>query len=131
MTNLLEGVVQRGTGRRARALGRPAAGKTGTTDDYRDAWFIGYVPGLVSGVWVGYDLPRTLGEGEAGSVAALPIWIEFMTTALSDMPFQYFDIPDNVVLTYMDPETGLKAPADTPDAVKALFRKGKVPGRFN
>jgi penicillin-binding protein 1A len=131
VTNMLQAVVEEGTGKKAKILKRPLAGKTGTTNDFKDALFVGYSPTIAVGVWVGQDMFSTLGSWETGAKAALPIWIEFMTTALSSMPFQYFDIPDNVVLTYMDPETGLKAPADAPDAVKALFRKGKVPGWFN
>jgi len=127
MTNLLEGVVQRGTGRRARALGRPTAGKTGTTDDYRDAWFVGYVPGLVSGVWVGYDLPKTLGEGEAGSIAALPIWIEFMKGALKGIPPSDFPVAQGIELAEVDPATGLIAGPLCPDRVVEAFLPGTLP----
>ncbi len=75
MTNLLEGVVQNGTGWRAKALGRPVAAKTGTTDQFLDAWFIGYTPEFITGVWVGFDEERSLGENETGSRAASPIWV--------------------------------------------------------
>ncbi|MFV1957764.1 MAG: penicillin-binding protein 1A, partial [bacterium] len=124
MTNLLEGVIQRGTGRRARILARPAAGKTGTTDDYRDAWFVGYVPGLVSGVWVGYDLPRTLGEGEAGSMVALPIWIEFMKGALKGIPPADFLVAEGIELAEVDPATGLLAGPLCPNRVVEAFLPG-------
>ena len=86
MTNLLEGVVQHGTGFRAKALGRPAAGKTGTTNNLNDAWFIGYVPNLVTGAWVGYDEERKLGKHETGSRAAAPIWVKYMLGAIEGYP---------------------------------------------
>ena len=87
MTNLLRGVVQRGTGAKAAALNWPIGGKTGTTDDYTDAWFIGFDPDITIGLWLGYDQKRTMGPGGTGADAALPIWIEIMkawlATALS------------------------------------------------
>ncbi|HEY6006862.1 MAG TPA: PBP1A family penicillin-binding protein, partial [Geobacteraceae bacterium] len=86
MTNLMESVVTSGTGQRARAVGRPVAGKTGTTNDMKDAWFVGYVPQLVAGVWVGYDQERSLGAGGSGGQAAAPIWTEFMQRALASVP---------------------------------------------
>jgi penicillin-binding protein 1A len=91
MTSMLEDVVQRGTGTPARVLGRPAGGKTGTTNDFTDAWFIGFTPELTAGVWVGYDDKSvTLGKPETGAVAALPIWLEFMQGALDGKPIQAF-----------------------------------------
>ena len=83
MTHMLRGTIERGTGAAARALGRPAAAKTGTTNDYSNAWFIGYTPQLVTGVWVGYDRPRSLGKDETGSRVAVPIWTAFMQEALA------------------------------------------------
>ncbi len=127
VTNLMEGVIQRGTGRRARVLGRPAAGKTGTTDDYRDAWFIGYVPGLAAGVWVGYDLPRSLGSGEAGSRAALPIWIDFMKEALKGIPPSDFPVAEGIDLVEVDPATGLLAGPECADRVVEAFVSGTAP----
>ena len=88
MTNMLEGVIQEGTGKKARVLGRPVAGKTGTTDNYKDALFIGFAPTIAAGVWVGNDLGSTLGNRETGARAALPIWIEFMAAALSNQTHQ-------------------------------------------
>jgi penicillin-binding protein 1A len=86
MTAMLEEVIQFGTGIQARSLGRPAAGKTGTTQDYTDAWFIGFTPQITSGVWVGFDDKQiSLGKKETGARAALPIWLEFMQGALSGM----------------------------------------------
>jgi penicillin-binding protein 1A len=87
MTAMLEEVIQFGTGIQAKSLGRPAAGKTGTTQDYTDAWFIGFTPQITSGVWVGYDDKQiSLGKKETGARAALPIWIEFMKAAHSSLP---------------------------------------------
>jgi penicillin-binding protein 1A len=96
MTNMLEGVVQNGTGRRVRALGRPVAGKTGTTNDFRDAWFLGYTPEIITGVWVGVDDRTTLGYGEAGGRVASPIWLEFMQEAMRGYPITDFAIPPGV-----------------------------------
>ncbi len=107
ITSLLQNVIQEGTGQRARALGRPAAGKTGTTNDTRDAWFIGYLPQeLVAGAWVGYDMEKPLGTHETGAVAALPVWLEFMKEAVKDMPVQDFPVPDGIVFVKIDKETG-------------------------
>jgi penicillin-binding protein 1A len=127
VTNLLEAVIQEGTGRKARVLDRPVAGKTGTSNDIRDALFVGYSPTIAAGVWVGNDDYHPLGWGETGARAALPIWIEFMQTALSDMPLHYFDIPDDVVSVRMDPDTGARLPRDDPRGVVAFFRKGTEP----
>ena len=108
MTNVLEGVVEEGTGKFAKRLGRPAAGKTGTTNDLKDAWFIGYTPSLVTGVWVGYDdNRRSLGGKETGGQAACPIWTYFNEEWLKDQPVETFAIPDGVVFAKVDPSTGL------------------------
>jgi membrane carboxypeptidase/penicillin-binding protein len=90
----------------ARALGRPAAAKTGTTNDYSNAWFIGYTPQLVTGVWVGYDRPRSLGKDETGSRVAVPIWTSFMREALAGTATEDFPIPERVVLVPIDLDTG-------------------------
>jgi penicillin-binding protein 1A len=121
MTDMLQGVVLEGTGKRARSLGRQIAGKTGTTDSYKDALFIGFSPDIAAGVWVGLDTPQPLGHHETGARAALPIWMEFMQAALSGRPYAYFDLPDNVVRKSMDPVTGEILPNDVPGAVQALF----------
>jgi penicillin-binding protein 1A len=128
VTNMLEGVINEGTGRRARILGRAVAGKTGTTDDYKDALFIGFSPSIIAGVWVGQDLGASLGEKETGARAALPIWIDFMNAAFQRDPHQYFDIPDDVSQIRMDPVTGLAQSQDSKQAVVALFKKGTEPG---
>ena len=127
ITNMLEAVVQEGTGRKARMLSRPVAGKTGTSNSYKDALFIGFAPSIATGVWVGNDDNSTLGQRETGARAALPIWVEFMTAALSGQPHQYFDIPDDVVQVRMDLASGMRATDKTPNAVSALFKKGTEP----
>lgn len=127
VTNMLEGVIAEGTGRKARVLRRPVAGKTGTTDDFKDALFIGYSPSIVTGVWVGQDRFHTLGRGETGARAALPIWIDIMSAALKNTPYEDFEFPDDVVQVTMDPLTGHRTEADAPMAVKALFRRGSEP----
>src|SRR5437773_10667426 len=99
---MLEDVIQRGTGLQAKSIGRPIAGKTGTTNDYTDAWFIGYTPNLAVGVWIGFDDLRSLGEAESGARAALPIWIEFMNAALPNIPVIPFEIPDDIVFVQVD-----------------------------
>jgi penicillin-binding protein 1A len=102
ITHMLRGVVERGTGQAAKTLGRPVAAKTGTTNDYSNAWFIGYTPRLATGVWVGYDRPRSLGKDETGSRVAVPIWTGFMTKVLGDSPKEDFSMPDRVVLVPVD-----------------------------
>ncbi len=131
MTNMLTGVIQEGTGRRARILKRPVAGKTGTTNEYKDALFIGFSPSIIAGVRVGQDNSESLGNLETGAKAALPIWLEFMHAALSKRPYQYFDIPDDVVQVSMDPTTGLAVDEEAPQAVMALFKKGTEPKPFH
>jgi len=128
VTNMLEGVIKEGTGRRARILGRAVAGKTGTTNDYKDALFVGFSPHVIAGVWVGRDAGGSLGVKETGAKAALPIWIDFMKAALPNEPYQYFDIPDDVTQIRMDPITGLAQPDDSKRSVVALFKKGTEPG---
>jgi penicillin-binding protein 1A len=127
VTNMLQDVIQRGTGVRARELGHSLAGKTGTTNDFTDAWFVGYTPNLVAGVWVGFDDRRTLGDREAGSTAALPIWMEFMREALKQLPPMGFTIPDNVVFAKVNPKTGLMAQDDDQNAKVEIFIKGNEP----
>jgi penicillin-binding protein 1A len=106
MVSMLQGVIQRGTGSKAQVLNRPAAGKTGTTDNSYDAWFVGFTPSLAVGVYVGFDSPKSLGNHEYGATAALPIWIDFMRQALKDVPPIPFTRPDGVKLVKIDYETG-------------------------
>ena len=131
MTDMLKGVIQEGTGKKARKVTRPVAGKTGTTNGYKDALFIGFSPSIATGVWVGQDVFVTIGKRETGAKAALPIWIEFMTQALDRKPFQYFDMPDDLIKVRMDPFTGQLASEDSPGAVTALFKKGTEPKKFH
>src|SRR5262245_43648054 len=103
MTSLLRGVVQRGTATRARALKRPVAGKTGTTNDFTDAWFVGFEPSLAAAVWVGYDDKRiSLGKREEGGRAALPIWMDFWAQAMKDKPVEEYKVPGNIVFVPVD-----------------------------
>ena len=127
MTHLLKEVAERGTGWYTKYIGRPRAGKTGTTNEFTDAWFIGFVPNLVTSVWVGYDDNQTLGERKSGAVAACPIWTEFMKEALQDTPVLDFPVPPNIVFVKIDPKTGLLALEDCPDAVLLPFVKGTEP----
>jgi len=106
MTNLLESVVQNGTGWRAKTLSRPVAGKTGTTNQFMDAWFIGYTPELITGVWVGFDDEKSLGDDETGARAASPIWVTFMSKILKDRPMKDFPIPEGIEFTRVDSKTG-------------------------
>jgi penicillin-binding protein 1A len=129
MTHLLQEVVKYGTGWRARALGRPAAGKTGTTNKLQDAWFIGFTPTHVSGVWVGFDNDRTLGKYETGSRAASPIWVDFNREILKGEKVKVFAVPDNVVFAKIDPKTGLLAKPDDKDGIFEAFKKGTAPTR--
>jgi penicillin-binding protein 1A len=109
MNNMMQDVIRGGTGARAMALGRiDLAGKTGTTNEQMDAWFAGFQRHLSAVVWVGYDLPRTLGEHETGAVAALPIWMSYMGTALKGLPEELPVAPEGVVAVAINPETGLR-----------------------
>ena len=123
VTDMLVAVVQEGTGRKAQMLQKPVAGKTGTTDDFRDAFFIGFSPEITVGVWVGQDGSETLGKGETGARAALPIWTAFMSVVLKDRPYQHFGIPDGVSQVRMDPRTGTITSDDIPGAVTILVKK--------
>jgi penicillin-binding protein 1A len=127
ITHLLEGVVQHGTGQRAKVLGRPVAGKTGTSSDYADAWFIGYTPSLLAGVWVGFDDKASLGKNETGSRAALPIWISFMDQALRDAPAEPFRVPEKIVLLRVNLETGTPADGSSPQTILEAFVEGTSP----
>jgi penicillin-binding protein 1A len=130
MTDVLEGVARRGTAVKARVLNRPVAGKTGTTDDCTDAWFIGYTPSLVCGVWVGFDEKKSLGKKETGAEAALPIWIEFMQTILKDKPVEEFQATSNIVTIAVDRLTGLRATPYCTDVIIESFIAGTEPKEF-
>jgi penicillin-binding protein 1A len=131
VTDMLRDVVRRGTAFTAVWRGGftlPAAGKTGTTDDYSDAWFIGYTPSLVAGVWVGYDQPRTIGRGMSGTQAALPIWTEIMLAATRDAEARPFEVPPEVLTLPICAETGLPASKACPVTRPEVFLEGHVPG---
>jgi penicillin-binding protein 1A len=103
MTSLLRGVVERGTAVRAKALKRPVGGKTGTTNDYTDAWFVGFEPSLSAAVWVGYDDKRiSLGKKEEGGRAALPIWMDFWASVMKERPVEEYKVPGNIVFVPVD-----------------------------
>ena len=123
VTHMLRGVVDRGTGQAAKALGRPVAAKTGTTNDYSNAWFIGFTPRLATGVWVGYDRPRSLGKDETGSRVAVPIWVNFMGKALQGVPREDFPVPDDVSLVPVD----LDASNECVRVVTMAFIRGTEP----
>ncbi len=131
MNHLLQGVVQHGTGQRAKVLGRPIAGKTGTSSDYYDAWFIGYTPSLLTGVWVGFDDKTSLGINETGSRAALPIWISFMDQALKSIPVEIFQPPNGIKLVKVNIETGLPSDGDSPETITEAFIDNTTPGEEN
>ena len=124
MTSILQGAVQRGTAKKLKSLKVPLAGKTGTTNDNYDAWFIGFSSNLVIGVYIGFDNPRTLGKFETGSKAALPIFKDFVENALFKEDFNDFQIPENIFLTSLNYDTGNKsAPGDKNSIVEALKLK--------
>jgi membrane carboxypeptidase/penicillin-binding protein len=127
LTNMLQGVIQRGTGRGARNLTWLLAGKTGTTENSRDALFMGYSPELVAGVWVGNDSGRSLGEKETGARAALPIWREVMGKVLAEANREDFEKPARVTLLQMDVASGLIANGDCGDVAEAAFIEGTEP----
>lgn len=129
MCDLLRAVVQEGTGRRLRALGRTVAGKTGTTNDFTDAWFMGFSPELTTGVWVGHDDNQVLGYGESGGRTALPIWGDFMKVALAPYPQRDFEVPDHIEFQRIDRESGLLADLNTRDAYFQPFLEGTAPER--
>jgi penicillin-binding protein 1A len=131
MVNLLRGVVQRGTAAQAGSINWPIAGKTGTTDDYTDAWFIGFDPDITVGVWVGYDQKKTLGRGMEGSRAALPIWIDIMKAYIdhrTDVP--KFEPPSNIVFVSVDRDSGAAVDAGAPGSISEAFIAGTQPGSF-
>ncbi len=128
MYTMLQDVVKRGTGKRALALNRQdLAGKTGTTNDQKDAWFSGYNSNMVANVWVGFDSPRTMGRNAFGSNTALPIWVDYMKVALNGMPTSELKQPDGLVSIRIDPETGLRAYPGQKDAIFETFRQENVP----
>lgn len=127
VTDMLKGVIREGTGRGAASLGLPLAGKTGTSNDHRDAWFIGYTPHVMTGVWLGYEKDKPLAPGETGGKAAAPIFVEYMRAASEHFAKNDFPIPDDIVFAYVDRRTGRLANNRTPTRVRVAFKVGTVP----
>ena len=132
VTSLMRSVVEEGTGRKALELQRPVVGKTGTANQQRDGWFVGYSSDLVCGVWVGFDDHSRLGSGWAGgSGTALPIWVEFMKVALAEQPISEFKAPADVVHVRVDPENGLLARPNMPGSRFEVFVQGTEPRSYS
>lgn len=129
VVSMLEGAVARGTGTALRALGRPLAGKTGTTNEFRDAWFVGFSPDLVVGIYVGFDTPMPLGQGEAGGVLAAPIARDFLRPALQGYAVSNFRLPDGVSLAPVNRDTGEPSALGRPGVILEAFRPGTEPRR--
>src|SRR6185369_17612403 len=128
VTSMMTSVIDEGTAASAKGkLKRPAAGKTGTTNSHKDAWFVGFTPDLVTGVWVGFDDMRELGRGEQGARAALPIWIDVMTGALKAVPPRPFAQPPGVVVQKIDPVSGLLAQPGAANGLDEVFLEGTAP----
>jgi len=129
ITHMMMDVIQRGTGKRARSIGRPLAGKTGTTNNFRDAWFVGYAPNLSTGVWVGFDSVETLGKAESGAHAALPIWTDFMAKALKLRPVRTFSVPKGIQFVEIDHKTGTVVDEPSKGTSTEAFAAGTIPQR--
>ena len=127
ITSLLESVVQNGTATKVKALKRPVAGKTGTTNNYVDAWFMGYTPQLVTGVWVGKDKDEPLGKNETGSRAAIPIWLQFMQEALANKPIKNFPVPSDIQFLKVQSKSGVPAKYDDTDSNFEIFSQDFLP----
>jgi penicillin-binding protein 1A len=130
VTDMMKGVIEVGTGKKAQALGRPVAGKTGTSTNYRDAWFYGFTPDLVCGVWVGRDDFKPIGHDATGGQVSLPIWLDFMRTAVKGQPVRDFPMPPGVVLARANPETGEPAAPNKPKSRLIPFKRGTLPPAF-
>jgi len=122
ITSMMEGVVQRGTGTVLKAVGKPVAGKTGTTNQAKDAWFVGFTPDLVVGVFVGYDTPKPMGDQTTGGLVAAPIARDFLIEALKDKPAVPFRIPPGIKLVRIDRHTGARATVDDPESIVEAFK---------
>jgi len=127
ITSLLQSVVEHGTGKKVKVLNRPVAGKTGTTNNFVDAWFMGYTPELVTGVWVGKDKDEPLGRNETGSRAAIPIWLQFMQEALANKPVTNFQMPSEIQYLRILPETGEPTSFDEPGSQFEIFLQDHLP----
>jgi len=131
MTSLLVSVVKEGTGRAVRSLGIPCAGKTGTTNDYRDAWFIGFIPEKIVGVWIGHDRPKNLGARESGGRAAAPVWLHYMKKTIPLGPSKSFPIPTGIMFAKIDTQTGLLATSRSRKTRLECFREGSEPQAYS
>jgi penicillin-binding protein 1A len=127
LNNVLKGVVERGTGKLAKVLERPFAAKTGTTDEATDVWFVGYNPSMVAGVWVGYDVKRSLGPYATSAHLAVPIWTDFMRVVLRGMPVEDFPVPEGVVPVHVNYDTGQPTRPGDPKAILEYFVEGTEP----
>jgi penicillin-binding protein 1A len=127
MTSIMEGVIQRGTATSLKSLNRPLAGKTGTTNEEKDAWFVGYTPDLVVGVFVGFDTPRPMGKGNTGGHVTAPIFGSFMKAALADQPAIPFRVPPGIKLVRINLKTGLRAAPDDTTAIMEAFKPNEEP----
>jgi penicillin-binding protein 1A len=127
MIDLLRAVVREGTGWRVKQLRRPVGGKTGTTNDLYDAWFLGFTPRLAAGAWIGYDSPRNLGKNETGSRTASPVFLDYMQRVLANVRPVDFEVPEGVIFARIDRKTGLLADPQTQEAVFQSFRDGTTP----
>jgi penicillin-binding protein 1A len=130
-TSLLASVIDHGTGGAAKSLGRPVAGKTGTSNQAKDTWFIGYSPDIVCATWTGFDDARPLGAREQGATTALPAWIAFMRAAHEKRPATEFPRPAGIVTVRIDPKTGLRAYEGEEDAIDEFFLQGTEPQEFS
>ena len=127
-TYVMQDVVESGTGRRVKSIGRPVAGKTGTTNDVRDAWFIGFTPSLITGVWMGFDQEKSLGRQEVGGRAAAPVWLYFMEKALQGKPVEGFPVPPGIIFIRVDHKTGLPTQSAGPGTISECFLDNAPPG---
>ena len=130
MVDLMKNVVENGTGQKAKELGRPAGGKTGTSNDFKDTWFMAYTRDLVCGVWVGRDDFKTIGNDATGGTTAAPIWLDFMKAGHPDTPVRDFDAPPGVYFVRATPDKGTPARPGTPGSMLIPFKRGTLPPQF-
>jgi penicillin-binding protein 1A len=130
INSMLESVVKEGTGKRVKALNRPVAGKTGTTNNLYDAWFVGYTPDYITGVWVGLDEEASMGRGETGSRAASPIWLDFMQGVMAGKPVKSFEVPEGIVFARIDAQTGLLPIPESQETIFECFKEGTEPTEY-
>ena len=126
-TYVMQDVVESGTGRRVKSIGRPVAGKTGTTNDTRDAWFIGFTPSLITGVWIGFDQEKSMGRQEVGGRAAAPVWLYFMEKVLSNTPVEAFPVPEGIIFVKVDHKTGRPTQGSGPGTIYECFLDNAPP----